>query len=100
MAREVDFDWYLPEWMASTNTSQADLCRATGFPKAKLSELVNGKSRYNRDVVNALSRALNIAAYELLMHPDQAMALRRQREDSVRIVQDTEALRPTGTANR
>lgn len=80
MPKRIDFDWHLTEWMAATGSSQADLCRATGFPKAKLSELVNGKSRYNRDVVNALADALNIRPFELLLPPSDANAIRKMRE--------------------
>lgn len=65
--------------------SQADLCRETGFSKAKMSELVNGVSRYNRDVVNTLAKALHIRPHELLMHPDDAFAIRRMRESALTI---------------
>lgn len=75
MKRKPEFDWYLSDWMGD-EISQAELCRRTGYPKAKMSELVNGVSRYNRDVVNDLSKALNIRPYELLMQPDQARAFR------------------------
>lgn len=85
MAKKPEFDWHLTDWMASTETSQADLCRATGFPKAKMSELATGVSRYNRDVVNTLSRALNIRPYELLMHPDDANAIKRLRDSAADI---------------
>lgn len=88
MARNVDFDWHLAEWMAAADVTQADLCRATGFPKAKMSELVAGKSRYNRDVVNTLAKALNIRPHELLMHPDDAYAIRRLRESAIRIASE------------
>ena len=86
MNRAAQFDWYLAEWMAATRMSQADLCRETGFPKAKMSELVNGVSRYNRDVVNTLARALHIRPYELLMHPRYANAIRQFRETAATIV--------------
>src|SRR5690606_31632657 len=33
MAQQPEFDWYLPSWMEAHGVSQADLCRATGFPK-------------------------------------------------------------------
>lgn len=89
MARNLDFDWHLAAWMDTLHVSQADLCRATDFPKAKMSELVNGKSRYNRDVVNTLAKALKISPHELLMHPDDAMALRRLRESAIRIAAET-----------
>jgi transcriptional regulator with XRE-family HTH domain len=75
MKRTPEFDWHLSEWMGD-EISQAELCRRTGYPKAKMSELVNGVTRYNRDVVNDLSKALNIRPYELLMAPDQARAFR------------------------
>jgi hypothetical protein len=34
-----------------------------------VSDLVTGKQRYNRDVLNDVASALNITPYELLMHP-------------------------------
>lgn len=43
----------------------------------KTSELVNGKQRYNRDVVNEAAIALNLKPYELLMHPQDAMEIRQ-----------------------
>lgn len=88
MARNVEFDWYLAAWMDTLEVSQADLCRATGFPKAKMSELVNGVSRYNRDVVNVLAKALHIRPHELLMHPDDANAIKRLRESAIKIAAD------------
>lgn len=71
--------------------SQADLCRETGFPKAKVSELVNGKSRYNRDVVNTIADAMHIAPHELLMHPADANKLNSLRETALRIAADSRA---------
>lgn len=85
MARDVEYDWHLVEWMSALDVTQADLIRATDFPKAKMSELVNGKSRYNRDVVNTLSRALHIRPYELLMHPEDANSIRRLRDSALTI---------------
>jgi transcriptional regulator with XRE-family HTH domain len=76
MRKAPGYDWHLADWMERTELSQADLCRATGYPKAKMSELVNGVSRYNRDVVNALAFALDIRPFELLMSPEQAEAFR------------------------
>jgi transcriptional regulator with XRE-family HTH domain len=77
MAKAPEFDWYLIEWMDHLNVTQADLCRATGFPKAKMSELANGVSRYNRDVINTLAAAMNVRPYELLMPPDLAAAFKK-----------------------
>jgi transcriptional regulator with XRE-family HTH domain len=79
-------DWYLKEWLDSTGTSQADLCRLTDYPKAKVSDLVNGKQRYNRDILNDVAKALNIYPFELLMHPADAMAQRRLKRAAKDIV--------------
>lgn len=76
----IVLDWYLKEWLAATNTSQAELCRRTDYPKAKVSDLVTGKQRYNRDILNDVANALNIYPYELLRHPDDAFAERRMRQ--------------------
>lgn len=70
-------DWFINEWLAATNTTQAELGRRTDYPKAKVSDLCTGKQRYNRDILNDVAQALNIYPYELLMHPEDAMNQRR-----------------------
>lgn len=80
-------DWYLREWLAATGTTQADLVRLTDYPKAKVSDLANSKQRYNRDILNDISAALNIQPHELLMHPSDAMALRRMRRLAEQMIQ-------------
>lgn len=92
MPKGPDFDWYLTDWMASLDVTQAALCRATGFSKAKMSELVNGISRYNRDVVNSIADAMHVRPYELLMHPDDANAIRRMRETAVKLAAESPPL--------
>ena len=82
----IVLDWYLPDWLKSLQVSQADLVRLTDYPKAKVSDLVTGKQRYNRDVLNDVAAALNIYPYELLMSPDDAMAQRRMRTVAQEIV--------------
>lgn len=82
-------DWFLRQWLDTLDKSQADLERLTGWDKRKASHLVNGKQPYKRDTVNEASKALNIAPFELLMHPDDAFALHRLREDVIRIAAET-----------
>ena len=89
MPRETQPDWYLPHWIAATGTAQADLVRRTDYPKSKMSMLVNGQRKYHRDDVNDLAQALNIEPFELLMHPDDAMRIRRLRETALSIAADT-----------
>lgn len=88
MPKVVRFDWYLKEWMTSLDLSQADLQRLAGWGKRKASELVNGSTRYNRDVVNEVCAAINIRPFELLMHPDDAMAIRRFRDSALQLAAD------------
>lgn len=76
----IVLDWYLPDWLKTLRVSQAELCRRTDYPKAKVSDLVTGKQRYNRDVLNDVAEALHLQPFELLMHPADAMAQRRFRK--------------------
>lgn len=80
-------DWHLKEWLKSLRVSQAELCRRTDYPKAKVSDLVTGKQRYNRDVLNDIAAALHLQPYELLMHPGDAMAQRRFRKAAQDLVE-------------
>lgn len=82
---DISHDWYLRHWLATLHTSQADLERMTGWDKRKASFLVSGKQPYKRETVNEAANALNIEPFELLMHPDDAFALRRLRDSALRI---------------
>jgi transcriptional regulator with XRE-family HTH domain len=88
MANAPRHDWYLKAWMATCKVKQSDIMRETGYSKATMSDLFTGKQRFNRDILNEIAHVLNIRPYELLMHPDEAMAIRRVRESAARIVAD------------
>jgi transcriptional regulator with XRE-family HTH domain len=88
MAAAPRHDWYLKAWLKTLHVSQAHLVKETGLKKATVSELVNGKQRYNRDILNDIATALHLRPHELLMHPSEAMALRRVRESAVVIAAD------------
>ena len=47
--------------------------------------------------MNEAAKALNLASYELLMRPEQAMAIRRIRLEAIRVVESGAPLEPTGT---
>ncbi len=85
MAKAPQFDWYLKEWMGSLRVRQADVMKLTGYSKATMSELTNGKQRFNRDILNEVARALGVRPFELLMHPDDAMAIRQVRDSAARL---------------
>lgn len=46
---------------------------------------MNGKSRYNRDIINAVALALHVEPYELLMHPADANRIKRLRQTAIEI---------------
>jgi hypothetical protein len=78
-------DWFLKEWLRYYGKKQADMVRDLDWNKAKVSLTASGKQPYDRDDVNEASAYLNIFPYELLMHPADAMALRRLRQDVAKI---------------
>lgn len=85
-------DWYLKEWLKALNKRQADIARDLDMNKAKVSLTAAGKQPYDRDAVNAIADYLNIRPYELLMHPDDAMTLRKLRADVLKLASTSTAL--------
>lgn len=79
-------DWYLKQWLRSLGKKQADLERDLELNKAKVSLTANGKQPYDRDLINDIADYLSLRPYELLMHPDDAMAIRQLQATAQRIV--------------
>lgn len=73
--------WYLPEWMEACGLkgrgAQAKMSKLTGWSKATMSQLYNGTQDYSPAVIRTAATALSVREYELLMHPDEAMMIRR-----------------------
>jgi transcriptional regulator with XRE-family HTH domain len=82
-------NWYLRDWMATLNVTQAQLVEATDLSKTAVSLLADDRQDYRPDIIRDIAAALNIAPYELLMQPAVAMALRRQRESAAEVVTAT-----------
>ena len=81
------FDWYLKEWLATLGKKQADIVRDLDWNKARISLMLRGKQPYDRDSLNELATYLHLKPHELLMHPDDAMALRQLKIAAGHIVQ-------------
>lgn len=79
------YDWYFREWLSALHLKQARIVELTGWSKGKVSKLYNGDATYTRDIVNDVARAIHIRPFELLLHPEDAMAIRRLRESAVTI---------------
>ena len=78
--------WYIREWMDTLGVRQAEMCRRTGWSKASASQIYNGVQDYSPTIVRQAAIALNVADYELLMKPEEAMAIRRLRASAETIV--------------
>lgn len=89
MAATPFHDWYLADWLETLRIKQADLSRLTDWDKRKTSFLVSGKQPYKREDVNDAAFALNVQPFELLMPPEQAMALRRLRDSAITIAAES-----------
>lgn len=85
MAKTPRHDWYFKEWLHTLQLKQSDIVAAADWPKSKVSKLVHGDVAYNRDIINEAADAMHLRPFELLMHPDDAMAIRRMRESAVQI---------------
>lgn len=92
-------DWYLPQWMHTLKVSQAKLARECGWNGSTMHGIYHGRTNYYRDIVNLVASKLRIAPFELLMHPDEAMAYRRFRasaQEVATLVEDAEERRKAG----
>ena len=84
-------DWYLEAWLKATGKKQADIVRDLDWNKAKVSLMVRGKQPYTREEVNELAAYLHIRPHELLMHPDDAHAMRRLKAEMIRLAHEAQA---------
>lgn len=84
----VTRDWHLQQWMAHAKKRQAHLVSELGWSRRKASEVFTGDQPYKRDTVNELSDWLQIEPFELLLPPEEAIALRQLRSSALRIAQD------------
>jgi hypothetical protein len=79
MAALSGHNWYLQEWFAVAGLKQRDLVTQLDYLPATGHKLWHGLQPYRRDHVEQISALLHIKPYELLMPPDEAMAIRRLR---------------------
>ncbi len=81
-------DWFLREWLRTLHKKQSDIVRDLDWNKARVSLMLRGEQPYTRDAVNELAAYLNLRPHELLMHPDDAMAIRRLKADMIRLAHE------------
>jgi len=89
-------DWFIRDWMHTLGVTQSKLSDLTGWSKATVNDIYHGRTSYYRQILNDLAFALNLQPWELLMHPDDAMAI-RQLTAAVRVVEKSKNLRAPET---
>jgi transcriptional regulator with XRE-family HTH domain len=93
---EPRHDWYLAQWLKTLGKRQADVARDLDWNKARVSLMARGEQPYTRDAINEVAEYLNLQPYELLMHPEEAMRIRRWRTDMIRLAHENEWPDPEG----
>jgi len=86
MASSPRQDWYFKDWLHALQLKQSQVVALTDWPKSKVSKLVNGKVDFDRQILQEAAFALDVHPYELLMTPEDAMALRGFRTAAFAIV--------------
>lgn len=84
--RDFRHTWYFQEWAKVAEMTQTDVARLAGWSKATASDIWNGQ-QYTQSIIDLVAPILHAKPYELLMHPDEAFAIRRMREAAITIVQ-------------
>jgi hypothetical protein len=93
MAAEID-DWHLQAWLQHFGKIQSSLVNELGWDKSKANFVYHGKQQYKREIVNAVADWLGIKPYELLMPPEQALAIRRLRQSAEEILSTSDRFLP------
>jgi hypothetical protein len=89
--RLLSHQWYLRQWADRLGVRQVDAINKLGWSKAQASDLWTGKQRYNQDLIDEVAAWLQLSPYELLMPPEDALAIRAMRESAARMAGVTDA---------
>jgi hypothetical protein len=84
--------WHLAEWMDTLGVDQVDMIEKAGWSKTTASLLYNCRQDISSKLVGEAANALNIDIFELFMRPTDAMALRRLRDNALKIAADNTAI--------
>lgn len=71
--------WYLRDWFATVGLKQHDLVKRLDYPLNTAFKLWHGVQPARADHIADIAALLHIEPWELLMHPEEAMRLRRMR---------------------
>lgn len=66
--------WYVREWLAYKGMKQSDLVERTDHNKSEISLWVNGKRRFNTDVLEEFAKIIGVEPADLLRPPTAGKA--------------------------
>lgn len=69
MAKSIQQQWFVREWLEALNLRQVDLVERTGIAKGQISLLLSGKRRFNSDHLFDFAEAMGIEPGLLLINP-------------------------------
>lgn len=89
--KQSDFGhtWYLKEWATIHGKRQVDMIEALDIAKGTASTIWNGQ-RYTQKLIDEVAAWLNVQPYELLLPPEEAIAIRRMRAAAADIMRTVE----------
>ena len=76
MADESKVRLYLKQWMSHLGVTQEELSGRTGYTQSSISEIANGKKRWNQDHLAKFAQALELDdPAKLLRDPDNLVPI-------------------------
>ncbi|KQM88632.1 hypothetical protein ASE67_02510 [Sphingomonas sp. Leaf23] len=72
--------------------AQARMMELTGWSKATMNQLYNGKQNFNPEILETAAVALHVEPFELLIPPERAMALRSFRDTAALVAKSVPAV--------
>lgn len=94
MTPAAETDWYLQDWLQHFGLKQTWLVTDVGLNKSTANHLFHGHQPYRREHVNRIAGQLGLRPFELLLPPDEAIAIRKYRESVATLAAVAESGRP------
>lgn len=92
--------WYLQEWFATQGKIQRSLVTELGWLPAKANKVWHGIQEPKPSEMHEIAAFLNIRPHELMMHPDDAMRIRRLEAAVREVVKDDAASAPVSAEKK
>lgn len=92
--------WYLQEWFATQDKIQRTLITELGWLPAKANKVWHGLQEPKPSEMHEIAALLNIRPHELMMHPEEAMRIRRLEAAVREVVKEEAAAAPKPEADK